>query len=283
MKTARDERAEEIEAEDEGFVGETGVERAGGLEESQMCGYAGVGEGRDVGSPTEFVAKPVHAGARRTVAKMGRIRGAAEGVEAADAEITAGDENGMARTAPIVLRNRGGEWTKVGQPVGRNGFVEGAAGTEGKWNEIAAVATEDRRALERALAGEERGVRGRGIPQRGEATGGCETGGRVDERSSHGGRSETGKVRRRPIRSGGETGGIGAFADESGERLDAGEGGTGFLAVADLNAEVLFETNDKFQSIDGIQVQPGTDEWFVVSDFGRRDAFEFEGFDDESF
>src|SRR5688572_19043953 len=53
VESAGDERADEIEREDQRTVRETGMQRARGHEQSQMRGYTRMGDGGDVGPPAK--------------------------------------------------------------------------------------------------------------------------------------------------------------------------------------------------------------------------------------
>src|SRR5690606_15075799 len=62
---------------------------------------------------------------------------------------------------------------------------------------------------------------------------------------------------------------------------DAGEGGAGFLAAADFDAEFLFQAHDEFEGVDGVEAEAAADQGFVVNDVRGGDIFEAKGVDHE--
>lgn len=77
--------------------------------------------------------------------------------------------------------------------------------------------------------------------------------------------------------------GGGAGPDEIGEVSDAGEGGAGFLAAGNFDAEFLFEGDHEFEGVDRVEVETGADERIVVADVFGLKVVELQRANDELF
>ena len=191
VKSAGDKRADEIEGEHQHAVRQAGVQQARGVRQPEVRGDAGVREDVHVFAPAEFAPEQLDAREGRAVGEVARVVVAGEGVEAADAEIAARDDHGGARRAPRRRRNAGGQSSQAGQPARRQGFVHGPGQRER--HEVAAVATEHGRELERAPARQQRGGGGRGVAEGREAVARRDAHGKLIGRGVHAG----GTLRRR--------------------------------------------------------------------------------------
>ena len=142
-----------------------------------MRGNAGVRKRRDVRPPTEGSREPLDAGVRRAVRHVRRIAAAAKRMQAADAEIAARHKNRAARRAPAFARQRRDELPHRREPVGRSGLVEAASPHERERHEFTAIGPEHGARLQRDLSAQQRGMRGGGVTEGGDASGGFETNG----------------------------------------------------------------------------------------------------------
>ncbi len=186
VKTAGDERAEEIEGEDEGVVREAGGEDAGSLEQAEVRGDAGVGKDSDVFAPAEFAAKPIDAQRGRAESEVRGRATLAEGVEIADAEVATRDEDRTAGSAPAVGDDGSEESAEGSDPRWRCGLVNGAAGEKCDGRGVATECAEHGDGAEGCFTAEERGVSGVSVAEGRHATSGGEAHGGGDGGGGHG-------------------------------------------------------------------------------------------------
>ena len=140
MEPACDKGAYEVEREHKHPVRQAGVQQARGVGQAKVGGNAGVGEDVHVFAPAEFGAQQVHARAGSAVGKVTHVMVADEGVEAADGEVAAGDDDGRTGGAPIASGYARGKPAQARQPPGRQRFAHGRR--QGERHAVAAVAAE---------------------------------------------------------------------------------------------------------------------------------------------